>query len=143
MTSTVHLTPAHGQHFQNLFDLQQENSVTHLEKSVYLMEKNVHPTLVRTFQHPFVVQKVISPADGIVVQTGNYFFNGNTVLVDHGQGLISMFCHLSKIHVEKGQHIRQGEQLGLVGKTGRVTGAHLHWGMSLNNARVDPQLFIK
>ncbi len=89
------------------------------------------------------MQKVISPADGIVVQTGNYFFNGNTVLVDHGQGLISMFCHLSKINVEKGQHIRQGEQLGLVGRTGRVTGAHLHWGMSLNNARVDPQLFIK
>ncbi len=46
-------------------------------------------------------------------------------------------------YVEKGQHIRQGEQFGLVGKTRRVTGAHLHWGMSLNNARVDPQLFIK
>ncbi|EEH68510.1 peptidase M23B [Acinetobacter haemolyticus] len=54
-----------------------------------------------------------------------------------------MFCHLSKINVEKGQSIRQGEVLGLVGKTGRVTGAHLHWGMSLNNARVDPQLFLK
>ena len=78
-----------------------------------------------------------------MVQTGNYFFNGNTVLIDHGQGLISMFCHLSKINVEKGQSIRQGEQLGLVGNTGRVTGAHLHWGMSLNNARVDPRLFIK
>ncbi|MDH0030135.1 MULTISPECIES: peptidoglycan DD-metalloendopeptidase family protein [unclassified Acinetobacter] len=90
-----------------------------------------------------VGQKVIAPADGIVVQTGNYFFNGNTVLIDHGQGLISMFCHLSKINVEKGQSIRQGEQLGLVGNTGRVTGAHLHWGMSLNNARVDPRLFIK
>lgn len=88
-------------------------------------------------------QKVIAPADGIVVQTGNYFFNGNTVLIDHGQGLISMFCHLSKINVEKGQRIHQGEMLGLVGNTGRVTGAHLHWGMSLNNARVDPQLFLK
>lgn len=88
-------------------------------------------------------QKVIAPADGIVVQTGNYFFNGNTVLIDHGQGLISMFCHLSKINVEKGQPIRQGELLGLVGKTGRVTGPHLHWGMSLNNARVDPTLFLK
>ncbi len=54
----------------------------------------------------------------------------------------SMFCHLSEIKVEKGQHIRQGETLGLVGKTGRVTGPHLHWGMSLNNARVDPQLFL-
>ena len=90
-----------------------------------------------------VGQKVVAPADGVVVQTGNYFFNGNTVLIDHGQGLISMFCHLSKIQVSKGQHIAQGEMLGLVGKTGRVTGAHLHWSMSLNNARVDPQLFLK
>lgn len=90
-----------------------------------------------------VGQKVVAPADGVVVGTGNYFFNGNTVLIDHGQGLISMFCHLSKINVEKGQRIQQGEILGLVGKTGRVTGPHLHWGMSLNNARVDPQLFLK
>ncbi|MBJ9956359.1 M23 family metallopeptidase [Acinetobacter courvalinii] len=90
-----------------------------------------------------VGQKVVAPADGVVVGTGNYFFNGNTVLIDHGQGLISIFCHLSKINVEKGQRIQQGEILGLVGKTGRVTGPHLHWGMSLNNARVDPQLFLK
>ncbi|MGK5736968.1 peptidoglycan DD-metalloendopeptidase family protein [Acinetobacter junii] len=90
-----------------------------------------------------VGQKVIAPADGIVVQTGNYFFNGNTIMIDHGQRLISMYCHLSKIDVEKGQAIRQGQRIGLVGKTGRVTGAHLHWGMSLNNARVDPQLFLK
>ena len=90
-----------------------------------------------------VGQKVIAPANGVVVQTGHYFFNGNTVLIDHGQGLISMFCHLSKINVEKGQTIHQGELLVLVGKTGRVTGAHLHWGMSLNDVRVDPQLFLK
>ncbi|WP_096911217.1 MULTISPECIES: M23 family metallopeptidase [Acinetobacter] len=90
-----------------------------------------------------VRQTVIAPANGVVIATGNYFFNGNTVLIDHGQGLVSMFCHLSKINVQKGQQIRQGETLGFVGKTGRVTGPHLHWGMSLNNARVDPQLFIK
>lgn len=89
-----------------------------------------------------VGQKVVAPAAGVVVSTGDYFFNGQTVLVDHGQGLISMFCHLSKISVSKGQKLNQGEVLGLVGKTGRVTGAHLHWGMSLNNARVDPQLFL-
>ena len=86
---------------------------------------------------------MIAPADGVVVQTGNYFFNGNTVMIDHGQGLIGIFCHLSKINVEKGQTIHQGELLGLVGKTGRVTCAHLHWGMSLNDVRVDPQLFLK
>ena len=56
------------------------------------------------------------------------------MLIDHGQGLIE---------VKQGQQIHQGEVLGLVGKTGRVTGPHLHWGMSLNNARVDPQLFLK
>lgn len=89
-----------------------------------------------------VGQKVVAPAAGTVVAVGDYFFNGKTVLVDHGQGLISMFCHLSKINVEVGQKLNQGETLGLVGKTGRVTGAHLHWGMSLNNARVDPQLFL-
>ena len=89
-----------------------------------------------------VGQKVVAPAAGVVVGTGDYFFNGQTVLIDHGQGLISMFCHLSQINVTKGQKLSQGEVLGLVGKTGRVTGAHLHWGMSLNNARVDPQLFL-
>lgn len=89
-----------------------------------------------------VGQKVVAPASGTIVATGDYFFNGKTVMIDHGQGLISMFCHLSKIDVEKGQTIQQGETIGLVGKTGRVTGPHLHWGMSLNNARVDPQLFL-
>ena len=82
------------------------------------------------------------PANGRVINTGLYFFNGNSVFIDHGQGLITMYCHLSKIDVEEGQAIKQGEVLGKVGKTGRVTGAHLHWSVILNQTMIDPALFI-
>ena len=86
--------------------------------------------------------RIRSPAAGIIVATGDYFFNGNTVLIDHGQGLITMYCHMSSIRVEVGQAVNKGQYIGDVGKTGRVTGAHLHWGVSLNNARVNPGLFL-
>lgn len=88
-------------------------------------------------------QKVIAPADGVIAATGNYFFNGNTVMIDHGHGIVSMLCHLSAINVKKGDVVKQGDVIGLVGKTGRVTGAHLHWSVSLNDARVDPQLVLQ
>lgn len=83
-----------------------------------------------------------APADGIVVLTGDMFFNGNSVYLDHGQGLISMYMHMNSIDVQEGQHVKRGEEIGTVGATGRVTGPHLHWGISLNNARVNPLLFI-
>lgn len=85
---------------------------------------------------------VKAPADGVVIQTGDYFFNGRTVLIDHGQGLITMLCHLSKINAKMGDRVKAGDIVGLVGKTGRATGPHLHWTMSLNNARIDPALLL-
>ena len=85
---------------------------------------------------------VSAPAKGIVAAIGNYFFNGNTVLIDHGHGLITMYCHLKNINVDINDHLNKGSIIGSVGQTGRVTGPHLHWGVSLNNARVDPELFL-
>jgi murein DD-endopeptidase MepM/ murein hydrolase activator NlpD len=85
---------------------------------------------------------VRAPLAGTVIDTGNYFFNGNTVFVDHGRGMISMYCHLSAIDVKPGQRVAAGTTLGAVGMTGRVTGPHLHWGLSLNRAWVDPELFV-
>jgi murein DD-endopeptidase MepM/ murein hydrolase activator NlpD len=85
---------------------------------------------------------VRAPLAGTVIDTGDYFFNGNTVFVDHGRGMISMYCHLSAIDVIPGQRVAAGTTLGKVGMTGRVTGPHLHWGLSLNRAWVDPELFV-
>lgn len=82
-------------------------------------------------------------ASGIVVGAGAYYFNGNSVFIEHGQGLVTMYCHLKDILVKKGDRVKQGNIIGTVGRTGRVTGAHLHWGVSLNNARVDPKYFTQ
>lgn len=85
---------------------------------------------------------ILAPADGTVVLTGDYFFNGKTVFVDHGQGLISMFCHLDSIEVSKGEQVTAGDRLARSGSTGRATGPHLHWTVSLNNARINPLLML-
>src|SRR5690606_15024359 len=82
------------------------------------------------------------PADGVVTIVGDYFFNGRTVFVDHGQGFITMYCHLDSVAVQKGQVVKKGDVLGRVGATGRATGPHLHWNVSLNGNRVDPAIFL-
>ncbi len=83
-----------------------------------------------------------APAAGIVSAVGDYYFNGNTVIIDHGQGLVTLYCHLSVIGVAVGDELAPGEVLGEVGATGRVTGPHLHFATYLNGTAVDPALLL-
>jgi len=85
---------------------------------------------------------VLASAAGRVLDTGDYFYSGNMVWVDHGCGFKTMYCHLSEIAVKAGDVLARGERLGAVGATGRVTGPHLHWSVMLNRAYVDPALFL-
>jgi len=86
---------------------------------------------------------VRAPAHALVLRTGDYHFNGQTVFLDHGHGLVTMYCHLSSIAVREGQVVERGQMLGAVGATGRVTGPHLHWSVNLNGVMVDPLLFLE
>src|SRR3984885_12926973 len=82
-------------------------------------------------------------ADGTVALAENQFFAGNGVYIDHGDGLVSMYFHLSKIDVKAGQKIRKGQTIGLVGSTGRSTGAHLYFGVRWHDARINPELLLE
>ena len=85
---------------------------------------------------------VVTPSAGTVIEMGDFFFSGNLIYIDHGQGLISMFAHLSEINVSPGERVEKGQMVGKVGATGRVTGPHLHWSLGLNGTWIDPSLFL-
>ena len=86
---------------------------------------------------------IIAPAYGKVILTGNFFYSGNYLILDHGYGLLTSYSHLSVIEVSEGQLVKQGQKIGEVGATGRVTGPHLHWTVYLNGTRINPESIIK
>jgi murein DD-endopeptidase MepM/ murein hydrolase activator NlpD len=81
---------------------------------------------------------VKAPTGGHIVAARELFFTGNVVIIDHGLGMFSLLAHLSRIDVKEGDDVQGGEVVGLVGATGRVTGPHLHWALTISGARVDP-----
>lgn len=83
-----------------------------------------------------------APADGLVIDTGDYFFNGNSVFIEHGLGLQTFYAHMSRIDVAVGERVETGQIIGAVGATGRVTGPHLHWSVGLNGTWVNPLLVL-
>jgi len=85
---------------------------------------------------------VLASADGVVAMVADHLLPGRCVFVDHGDGLITMYFHLSRIDVAEGEELRQGALVGAVGRTGRVTGPHLHFGVRWRGARVDPDLLL-
>ena len=88
-------------------------------------------------------QRVHCFSGGRVVLIGEHYFAGKSVYVDHGQGVVSMYCHLSKVLVKKGREVEKGEVVGLAGMTGRATGPHLHFGLSVLGQAVDPLPFLQ
>ena len=86
---------------------------------------------------------IVAPSSGSVLLTGNYFYNGKFVFLDHGRGLKSIFIHMNKINVSQGQIIKKGEKIGEVGSTGKSTGPHLHWSLILNETYIDPKVFLE
>lgn len=90
-----------------------------------------------------VGDKIKAPLAGEIMTPGDFFYNGKLLMIDHGGGLITAYSHLSKIYHEEGDWVKQGEYIGEVGKTGRVTGPHLHWSVYLNGEPVNPDLFLE
>ena len=87
--------------------------------------------------------EVKASAGGVVTLAGgNYFYSGNMVIIDHGDGLKTIYAHLKEAKVQKGDRVQKGEVIGLVGKTGRATGAHLHWGANLSGVRLRPHSLL-
>lgn len=86
---------------------------------------------------------IAAPAPATVALTGDFFFSGNLVLLDHGGGLVTMYGHLDRIDVEDGEDVDRGDIIGTVGATGRVTGPHLHWTVSIQGDRVDPVILMQ
>ena len=87
--------------------------------------------------------EVKASADGeVVLAYPDLFYSGNVVVIDHGFGLQTIYAHLKEMKCERGDKVKQGDVIGLVGKTGRATGPHLHWGASLRNIRFNPQSLL-
>ena len=84
----------------------------------------------------------MAPSSGKITLTGNFFFNGKTIYLDHGRGLKSIMIHLNEIFVNDNDYVKKGQIIGTIGTTGKSTGPHLHWSVLMNNTYVDPEMLL-
>lgn len=115
------------------------SSIFGLRRFFNEQERNPHNGLDIAAAEGLPVKAV---AAGKVIDSGNFFFSGNMIYLDHGQGIISLYAHLSRIDVKPGDSVQQGQVIGAVGQTGRVTGPHLHFAVYANQTLVDPQFLL-
>ena len=85
---------------------------------------------------------ILAPSSGKITLTGNFFFNGKTIYLDHGRGLKSIMIHLNEIFVSDNDYVKKGQIIGTIGTTGKSTGPHLHWSVLMNNTYVDPEMLL-
>ena len=111
-------------------------------KQRFINEKARSPHLALDIAAPEGT-KVLAPEDGKVILIGSFFYSGNFIVIDHGQGLISSYSHLSSVSVREGDLLIKGEKIGKVGSTGRVTGPHLHWTVYYEKVRINPESLLK
>ncbi len=130
-------------YFSGPFSLPLNSYITSKFGNKRVFNKKKHTAHLGTDFRAAVGKKIPSTNKGVVVYTGNLFYTGNTIIIDHGLGVLSIYAHLSKINVQVGDQVGKMENIGLAGATGRVSGPHLHWGLRVNGNRVDGHSLVK
>ncbi|NDC10765.1 MAG: M23 family metallopeptidase, partial [Oxalobacteraceae bacterium] len=127
-------------HFKGVFQKPAEGKISGVYGSQRILNDKLKDPHMGLDIAGAVGSPVVAPAAGTVIMVRDMYYTGNTVLLDHGCGVFTVYAHLQKVQAANGQTLKVGEAIGTVGATGRATGPHLHWGLNLVNQRLDPSL---
>lgn len=129
--------------FREGFQKPIDSFVTSIYGSKRVFNKKKQTQHLGTDFRARVGTPISAASDGVVVISRNLFYTGKTIIIDHGLGIFTVYGHLSKLNFQEGDKIKKGQELGLSGATGRVTGPHLHWGVKINGHYIEGDSLIK